>query len=657
MQKLGLQHMPNPSMISALKRCSPLAFALLISGALSTNAKPAFAQADSPSVSPVEIPDNEEIAPAPTARPVTAHKVDLAPLIAALESNRATLSAESLPNPSATKQRLEHAISAVDGYLSQSDQANRSNWLNFLQVERLKTEIAKDAPSISELVQIEKNTRQNYPGLESLALVEFRNSLVAHIDAIRFGGDPQGTLQGLDERLKALKVELQDKGSSLSELELSRNLGLILNYLNSANQAPELQRLLVSKFASPSARVLVSSEFLQRAFARPVNQTNPVNEMILGTHICGTSIINGQVTPLLVTNNHSATLKLQLLGQFSSNNVGFNRGVRLSTTSHAGVSACETVQLTDHGLITLDDTGINTSFVSHINSIDHNLKLVRRIAQKKAAEQKPQADAIGKSRLESRISNQFHQQLTEQLSQSNARLTPSSFPVLTRLGVNRPQRKSWSSDSYLALLWNAREADQLAAPGSCPLVVPTEGLTAQIHQSLVTNYLNPVLSGRVIRSRDLDKFAEQFGAGIGDDLAKEATGEEWSITLASYHPVEIEFVDNLVSFQIRTTRLDRGDQALAQPATIYATYRIEVMDGYIQLYRQGNVEIQFAGRAQRGIRAATLRGFLKSKFDTAFKETLFKKPVRPTDRIPQEAPQIKVTDMNTSDGWLQATLK
>lgn len=649
--------MRNPPMITLLKRYSPVAVSLLFWGPIAAP-EIAFGQADSPAVSPVEVPETEAVEPAPAPPvPTTVHKIDLAPLIASIDASRATLSVEGLPNPAATKERLQRAITAVNNYLSQGGEATKADWLNFLQFDQLNSAIATDDPkSIPELVQIEKNTRQNYPGLENPVFIEFRNALMAHIDAVRFGTDPQGSVQGLDERLKALKEQLEQKGSSMSELELSRDLGLILNYLNSANQAPELQRLLVSKFASPAARVLVSGAFLRQSFARPVYQTNPVNEMILGTHICGNSVMSGSVVPELVPSNHNAMLRLQLLGQFSSNNVGENRGVRLTTSSQASVSACETVQLTDHGIIILNDTGVSSSFSSHINSIQHNLKIVRKIASKKAAEQKPQADAIGKSKLESRVSTQFHEQLTEQLSESNARLTPTSFPVLTRLGVNRPQRNSWSSNSYLALLWSAREGDQLAAPSSCPLVVPTEGLTAQIHQSMITNYLNPVLSGRVIRNSDLEKFAKQFGAGVGEDMAKEANGENWSITLASYHPVEVEFVDNLVSFQIRTTRLDRGDQALAQPATIFATYKIEVVDGTIQLHRQGDVQIQFAGRAQRGIRATTLRGFLKSKFNEAFKETLFKDPVRPTDRLPAEAPPIRVSSMITGEGWLQATL-
>ncbi len=307
--------------------------------------------------------------------------------------------------------------------------------------------------------------------------------------------------------------------------------------------------------------------------------------------------------------------------------------------------------------MSLNDTSVDTNFRSQINSIQHNLRIVRKIATKKAAQQKPQADAIGQQRLETRIASQFHQQLLGQLAEASGKVAARPTPVLTRLGLSKPTRSSWTASDHLGLAWYSREESQLAAPDACPLPISTDGLTAQVHQSMITNYLDTVLAGRIIRSQDLDDYAVQFGSDIGSELADEAKGEPWSLTLANFHPVEVEFTDNRVHFQIRTVRLDRGDQALVQPATIRATYRIDVVDGFIQLYREGDVDIQFAGRAQRGIRATTMRGFLKSKFDKAFKETLFKEPIRPTDRLPADAPNIQVASMATASGWLQAIVR
>ncbi len=623
-------------------------------------APPVWSQVSSPVISEVQVPgEGNFIVGQQASNPgnvASAGASRLHSIANEIESARKGLNQDLLPTPANTRRTLEASIDSMQARLGRSGAERQADWMRFLKVEALQAELIKENPDLDLLQQIEKNTRQNYPGLDFAEISAFRNALVEHIDALRFGANREASVKALDLRLESLQKVLIEKGSSMTELEIDRDLGLIVSYLNSSKQLPGLRQQILSQYSSPAARVLVSSSFLQRAFGRPVNQTNPVNETILGTKLRGTSFISGNVVPLLVANNTAATIQLNLIASFSSNNVGVNRGVQLRTSSSAGVAACETIQLTNSGLVSFNDTGVDTSFQSQINSIEHRLRLVRKIASRKAAEQKPMADAIGQQRLETRIGTQFHEQLTQQLAESNLKIAPPALPVISRLGLVRPTRSSWTSNQFLALLWHTRDSDQLAATGSCPLVVQTEGITAQIHQSVIINYLDKALAGRVIRSQDLDDYAIQFGAQVGADLEEESKGEPWSVTLASYHPVEVEFDGNQVAFQIRTVRLDRGDQALTQPATIRANYRIEVIDGYIQLYRVGDVDIQFAGRAQRGTRGAVLRGFLKSKFDKAFKQTLFNVPVRPTDRLPAGAPALKVVTMETGDGWLQAFL-
>ncbi len=168
--------------------------------------------------------------------------------------------------------------------------------------------------------------------------------------------------------------------------------------------------------------------------------------------------------------------------------------------------------------------------------------------------------------------------------------------------------------------------------------------------------LDPIIGGRVIHHDDLDDIAKQLGQEQSDDLKKEVTGEAWSIDMAGYHPIEVEFDDNVVRFRIRTTKLDRGDQALEQPATIEAAYKVVLQNGAIQLQREGDVAIGFEGKAQRGLRAVTLRSFLKNKFDSVFKQELLQKPLRLSEKLPAGAPNLNIVDVQIDDGWIQATL-
>ena len=82
-----------------------------------------------------------------------------------------------------------------------------------------------------------------------------------------------------------------------------------------------------------------------------------------------------------------------------------------------------------------------------------------------------------------------------------------------------------------------------------------------------------------------------------------------------------------------------------------------MIDGAIQLDRQGEVKIDFTGKQQRGVRAASLRNLLKKQFADVFKEQLLDTPLRVTDRLPSELQGLQLTSVQVDDGWIQAHLR
>jgi hypothetical protein len=566
------------------------------------------------------------------------------------------LRAEALPNPSTARSALEAATARLQQFLQPDRNANGSQWLQFLRWNELQKQLSAKEPDLQLLEQLLLNMRQNYSGLEMKAFTDVRGSLDQYINALRYGADGKETIQGLGNRLEDLAKTLDEpvKGSGL---ERQREIGLMVQYLTESKQLPDLVSAMQSSFARPNVRVLISERFARRQFGRAVAEPNPVNEEILGTQVTGTSFVSGAVMPQFVDNPRAATIRLNLNAQFSSNNHGLNRGVTILSQGSAPVHAAETISLTDQGLVTWNDTTVAAPLHTDILGIQHRLRLVRRIASKKVAQQSGLANSIAQGRLENRLANQFHQQLSTQVDQSNARLPMPDLTPLRRLELARPIRTSWSSRNYIGLLWKMQNPHQLAAPSSCPLNVPHEGVTLQLHQSLITNILDPLLGGRLLKNNELDDLARQFTKEIPASLIKEANNEPWSISMAPFHPVEIEFHEKKVRFAIRLLDVSKGDQALGQPATISAEYRIELQNNAIQLIRDGDVKIDFLGRAQRGLRASTLRSFLKTKFEDVFREQLLEQPLRPLDRLPAGLPPLRIDSIETDQGWIQVVLK
>ena len=565
-----------------------------------------------------------------------------------LDSNR-------LPDVGMTRKRLDQTMIELEKFLATSPQ-HQANWLTFLTWNDLKSELSNDTPDQDRLVQIEKTFRQNFSGLEMRHFTNVRDALATYANALKFSTDRPKTLEIFSNRLTKLSEQLQMPNAA-QNFESTREIGQTISYLIQGNQANDLASAVRGEFARSNARVLVSSEFVDKRFSRPVNEANPVNELILGTQLYGQSWLQGWVKPQLLDCNTHAALRLNMNGSFSSQNIGYNRSVKLHTQGFGNVAACETIALMDGGLVPLNDTGADANLSSQIDTIEAKLKIVRKLASKQAAKKKPQADAIAEGRLENRLRAQFHERIGQQLTEANQRIQNPDGTVLSRLGLERPKRTSWSSPQYLAMLWTLQEKTQLAAPVSCPLVVEPTGITVQLHESVVTNLLDPVLAGRILRSSELETMAVQFGDTLGKGLAKQKDEEPWAITMANYHPVEIQLDDSLITIRIRTNKLDRGDQALDQPASIEASYKIVLVDGALQLERQGEVKIDFSGKQQRGVRAVTLRSFLKTKFEDVFKEQLLDEPIRITERLPSDLQDLNLSSVQIDNGWIQAHIR
>lgn len=565
------------------------------------------------------------------------------------------LDANQLPDIPIARERLDRAMMELENFLATSPQ-HQANWLAFLAWNELRTELKKESPNDVRLSQLEKTFRQNYLGLEMRQFTHVRDALSEYSIALKFSSNRPKAIEAFGKLLSSLSEQLQKPNQS-ADFEATREIGKSISFLSKANQASNLVSAIRSNFSRSNARVLVSSAFVQQRFSRPVNEANPVNELILGTQIYGQSWLQGFVTPQLLDSHSNAALRLELNANLSSENIGYNRSVKLYTQGAASVFASETIALTDNGLTTLNDTSVDASLSSQINDIEARLRIVRKIASKKAAEQKPQADAIAEGRLENRIRNEFHQKLAQQVSDANQKIKTPDLPVLKRLGLDLPNRTTWSSPSYLALLWKVQGHAQLAAPRSCPLVVDPSGITVQLHESVVTNVLDPLLAGRIIKNTDLDSLAVQFGDALGKGLVKPSNDEPFAITMADYHPVEIQLDNSLVTFRIRTEKLDRGDRALKQAASIKASYTIELIDGAIQFRRQGDIDIDFSGSQQRGSEGVVLRSFLKRKFTEVFKEQLLDTPLRLTDRLPSDFQGLGLYSIQVDDGWIQAHLR
>ena len=637
----------------------PSRFALMaftLTSGVTASAQVASAQltstANSESSSPVVVAvstTSASVSPSVVTASATVSR-DIPAMIAAAKES---INAELLPKPEVALADLQQKLLSLQEFVDPNSE-NGQRWFSFLRWELLQAEIAKPQPNINTLVEMEMDMRQNYNGLELPQFSNVRHALGNYIRALRYGRNPDRTVKFLQQQLDKLTQAIHEPVAG-SDMDRQYRIGESLDLVYESGQANDLVAACVGSFSKPNVRVLASEAFIRNRLGRPVAQPSPIDEVILGTKICGQGCLLGNVTPQLIDNPRAANVRLLMAGHFSSDNVGTNRGVKIYSQGSAEVCAAESVMLGDGGLTLLGDTVSDANLATQITGIDHKLRIVEKIAQKQVGKQKVLANQIGESRLKNRLRSEFHEQLMEQIAQANVTLGTNP-PVMNRVGLKKPARKSWTSGNYLAVLWRAQDASQIAATNSCPIPVSADGLTIQLHQSAIYNSADVVLAGRKIRSTELDDYALQFGDEVPEQLAQEASGEPWSITMQDFQPVAVSFDDDLITFLIRTERSEKGSQSLDQAATVIAKYSVQIVHGGIQLVRQGDVDVEFKGDADRGTRAVILRSFLKNKFEKVFRENLFDRAIRLSDELPDNVPDMEIASIKVDDGWIQATL-
>lgn len=563
-----------------------------------------------------------------------------------------SLDASKIPNLEKAKQDLSAAVSKLENFLDLSS-ANGQAWSKFLKLETLKQELQSERPNLDTMVSLDLNMRQNYQGLELTPYLQVRQKIGDVVRALRYGYAPDKAVEQLEVKLQQL-IETLEEPVQGAGTDRSFAVGLIANYLHEMNQAPQAVSQIHQQFSIPNVQLYARENLINRVIMRPVAEPNAVNECLLGTRIVGQACLSGMVSADLQPMMGGVALHLNLNASLTTNSNGYNRGVVLGSTSYSPVYASKAIYVTPNG-ISSTPANIATDLQTSINSIDHKLRIVRRIAQRKAAEQKPLADAIAEGRMQDRVRSQYDQQVEQQLAEARTQLgevqgrTP---PELARVGVSMPTY-SFNSDS-VSVQGHVKQAApfQLAAFKSSTFSKPTDSdVVVEAHQSAVVNALDIALSDRTIRSADLDDYARQLTGKVSAEVQEEADGEPWSITLATYRPVEIELDDSKVKLVLRVTRMTRGDQTLEDSAFVTAVYAPSYSKGVLTLNRQGEVEVTFA-RASRGLRVVTLRSFLKGKFDKFFKEQLVTQPLDLPARFPN-LPKIALNVMKIDDGWLQ----
>ncbi len=584
-------------------------------------------------------------------------------LLGTIATDAQHLDAAKLPDLSGAKSQFLGQIEAVDRYLRvAASPENRTAWLAYLDLNPLSTAIADDAAAavmFREAGALRHRLIGTAPGLELDALVGLRDSVEQLIGAIVFR-DPEKSIAQLQRQLATLGTDIEQLGenpSSSDIAEISSTVGL----LASSGQAQDTVSALRDTFGRPNIFVLVSESMVQQVVNQNIDETAPVRDCILGTRIVGTATLNGVVSANLIPSTGSAQMQISLLGNLVSNSTGYNGPVRLKTVGFGDLNVTRVVGVSDSG-IDMQPVSTEVQLSTEVRRIEHHMKLVRKIARKRVAQQKPLADRIALGKMRNRIAELFAERTEETTGQSPQALTEAR-PILRRLSLQEPQRVWNSTDDLMSVDATFRRPDQLSTVVRPPSIDTDYDAAIQFHESVVNNALSPVLAGRTMTEAKLNELLASVDRSPESDPATD-DGESdppFEIDFARLQPIVFAARDQSVRLGVRGTRFAQGNRELKRAMEITATYhQSKSEDGTIILVRDAEIEVDFPGDRRLTVSQAGLKPTIQTKFDSVFPMTLLDRELEVPSTAAIESLRGRVFQpvmVDATDGWMTVALR
>lgn len=569
-------------------------------------------------------------------------------LTQAIENAKSGFKPVSPEDVAAAKSKLQAKLNALQGLLANGSSANEKAWKDYLRWDDLQAQLSAEKPDMRTLEEIYLKFKGSYAGLDKKQVIEARQALRTYINLAYFS-QVDKYKQLFDMQIKSL-AEAVKRYSNMATGDDARAIGAILGWLEQGNQVPSSLKTIRNKLDQPNLYASVSRELIAGGIRRPVDQVNPVREIILGTNVRGTAHMVGDVDVKLVPSKNKGLIELSLTGTVSSNNVGVNGPATIYSTGFSTIGASKLLSVDQNGL-TPSDAVAHADTTTTFNAICAKMKLIQKIATKRAYQQKSQAEAIASDRTETRVEDRFDAETKELVADANSRLKEKLYrPLIGRDEFPDAINISTTTDHLNLEVMQASQS-QLAAPGPAPATQDKEAdLTLKLHESIVNNYGETFLAGVKLTDEKLVALLKERGAEIPDELKITPDTDPWSITFDYKSPIQVVFDNDTVRIGIRGRQFTRGENEVNRTISISADYKIEKGENGTLLTRTGEVLVDFPTQERLGPLDLTAKTFLRKKFEAVFKQEIVGEGIKLEGQW-ENAGTLRISSLAVTPGW------
>ena len=552
--------------------------------------------------------------------------------------------------------RLREALGPLDRLLARSPSG--AAWKTYLDWPALTAQAASGAaadPAVLRRLQKRLDAEEN--GLEMPPFAAVRRAVTAYAEAADAAKDPNARAV-YGQRLEKLAAAVAT-GAATGTADALDPVGPLLARLEESGQAPATVARVRSAVNRPNLFLDADESLLGSAVNRAVDETSAINDTVLGTRVRGSGRTTGLVMLDFVPSLQQAVVDLKLDATNHSNTSGSQGPVTVHTLGTTTIGARKRILIDDQRVTALPveahaDTDTRTAGIG-VNK-RFGQRLIRKVASRKIAEMRPQAEAISAAKARDRVRTQFEEQTGSAISQA-ARDYQTKFrgPLIER-GWYPELLQMSTSDSRLSVTARKALADQIGAFTTPPAVDADAVLAARVHETLVNNAAEITLGGRTITQQFVEEQIKKNNGTLPEALGNDPDQQPWSITFAKRKPVELDAGDDRVKVTVRGSRFTSGEREF--PAMdIWAAYRIEPGPVGVRLVRDGDVQIYPPGFVPGGgekltMQETSLRRILQKRFNKVFKEVVDVEPLKLPGELERAGPLPMEQLVARKDGWV-----
>lgn len=567
-------------------------------------------------------------------------QIDQEPAAAGLASTSAAGSPtlaerlRSISEPSPAEQ-LAHATDSLRRAMGQLDRRLERSphgpaWRRYLLWDALTRELSAGANGRHDvLAAVLLRFRSGYEGLELNDFRRVKSALETYIHALESVQSPDFASE-FRSRLVAVAGALEAApGGSSQATWLAA--GEALAWLRTHGLPPELAAEAGQQLSHPNLVFRASRELVAAGVDRAVEESEPIVDCILGTRIYGNGTTRGTVVLELVPNQRQGVFRAQFTGINDSQTVGYNRSAIIYTRGRTQLWGARQILLNESGLLALGveaDAATRTT-ITGIDSSRRGLmgRLVRRVASRKAARQKPQAEAVAGEHAAERFRDRFTSQMDPPLARGQESFQSRFRGPMVRWDLFPERLEFGTTREYLSGTVAQEGAEWLGAPQKAPEVRGDPLLAVRLHESLVVNTASALLAGRTLNREIVERLARDFLGYTPEQVHELLFKEEgvWTMTFAPVRPVEFTIDDGGFTLTLHGRRFTSGK--LGRPTRfdamdITARYRLEVGERGLRAVREGDLHIVPHGHAPGkplGARQIAQIRWVKGKFEKILK--------------------------------------